>query len=399
MPSRKPKKRIIVIGGGYAGLSVILDLARSDEPEFEILLIDKRHAFLELVHLHKTVHTALQNFQVSYQALAERYGFQFCGGELAFDERTPAEWRDSGSLSLDTKRCAFDYLVICTGGGTPPLEANTSPEFIGNQLINLAQLKTTGAAPLLQRFLEETAPVERSISVIGGGASGIQFLFELDDFLRLKRQDCELNLVNADTRLLANLPPPFHDYTEEKILSRKSTINYLPDTKFILQDQAEIELEDGATGKRFIIPSRLTLLFPGLSAQPVLLNTTPFGQVYSNGKVLPEIFSAGDCADYEGSGLNTLSAQAAVHKGKAIAENIRRHALGLPLAQYDYQELGYFVSLGPGDGIGWMLFKSNVITGIPAFAIKEAIEAQFSLFLGGFDTYVDPLVSSIRRYW
>ena len=58
------------------------------------------------------------------------------------------------------------------------------------------------------------------------------------------------------------------------------------------------------------------------------------------------------------------------------------------LKPYNYKELGYFLSLGRGDGVGWMLHPENVIDGPPALVIKEAIEVQHDLYLKGFDTYL-----------
>ena len=40
-----------------------------------------------------------------------------------------------------------------------------------------------------------------------------------------------------------------------------------------------------------------------------------------------------------------------------------------------------------GMGAAYMLADGNVLSGVPAFAIKEAIEQQFALFAKGFDTY------------
>ena len=99
------------------------------------------------------------------------------------------------------------------------------------------------------------------------------------------------------------------------------------------------------------------------------------------------LFAAGDCARYAGGGLDAMTAQAAVRKGKLVAENIRRLSRHEPLAAYDYQALGYFLSLGPLDGIGWLGSPGNILSGAPAFTVKIAVEAQFNLFLRGVDTY------------
>lgn len=83
-----------------------------------------------------------------------------------------------------------------------------------------------------------------------------------------------------------------------------------------------------------------------------------------------------------------MTAQTAVRKGRLIAENILLSIRGRELARYGYQELGYFVSLGMFDGIGWIFTPMNVLSGLPAFFAKEMIETQFALLLRGWDTYL-----------
>ena len=103
---------------------------------------------------------------------------------------------------------------------------------------------------------------------------------------------------------------------------------------------------------------------------------------------LESVYAVGDCTKYAGQGLNSSSAQAAVRKGKLVAQNLNRKSTGKDLKQYTYKELGYFLSLGPGDGVGWMIHPDNVLSGPPAMVVKETIEAQYDLFIRGFDTYL-----------
>ncbi len=135
------------------------------------------------------------------------------------------------------------------------------------------------------------------------------------------------------------------------------------------------------------LPSQLTLLFPGVKPTPVPLMTNCFGQVSAEGEILDRIFAAGDCARFEGRGANTMSAQVALRKGKVVAGNLLRQGVGKEMRPYAYVEHGYFVSLGPNDGIGWLGSKDNIITGHSAAATKTAIEKQYDLLLAGFDTY------------
>jgi len=64
--------KLIIIGGGYAGLSAMITL-RKQAPDAEITLIDPRPYHLIITRLHETVHRPLDTIRVSYSVLAKRF--------------------------------------------------------------------------------------------------------------------------------------------------------------------------------------------------------------------------------------------------------------------------------------------------------------------------------------
>ena len=383
--SKVAKPRVIVIGGGYAGLAAVLYLSKT--AAFDVLLIDRNESFLELTQLHKTVHSSLSVLQTPYSSLAKTIGFRYLRKDLPVDGAALRVWQAQGAIASSKELFPFDYLIICTGACAHPLEAGSPGAAVGKQLLNLEHLKQSGLQTYLQTFLKQNAPEQRVLSIVGGGASGVQFLFELDDYLRTKREQCLLNFIHAEDRLLTGFPESFHEHVRSLLRSRNGTIEYLPATRFIAQSDESIMLASMTGDKRFTRASHLTLLFPGVSPQPLGCETDPQGRVFFHGEASPNIFAAGDCSIYAGSGLNALTAQAAVRKAKLVAANVECLAKGRALHNYDYQALGYFVGLGTWDGIGWLLAESNTLAGLPAFAIKSAVEKQFSLLLTGIDAY------------
>jgi NADH dehydrogenase len=101
------------------------------------------------------------------------------------------------------------------------------------------------------------------------------------------------------------------------------------------------------------------------------------------------VFAAGDCSRYRLPGSNALTAQTAVRKGKLAARNILRHSGRIRLLEpYWHQDLGYVISLGPSDAVGWIALERNIVAGLPAAVVKEIVEAQYDLLLAGIDTYI-----------
>ena len=88
-------------------------------------------------------------------------------------------------------------------------------------------------------------------------------------------------------------------------------------------------------------------------------------------------------------GSNLMTSQSALRKGKAAANNILREAGILRFClPYMHQDIGYLLSLGPDDAVGWIGSKNAIVSGLPAFIAKEGIEAQYDLLLSGVDSYV-----------
>jgi NADH dehydrogenase len=165
-------------------------------------------------------------------------------------------------------------------------------------------------------------------------------------------------------------------------------IEFFPDTRYLGQQGEQILLGDNLTGREFTLPSSISLLFVGKKLETPF-SANAFGQVVVEGMTLPNIFTAGDCSVYRAVGSNTMTAQSAVRKGMLAARNILRHSGVLRLLEpYFHRDLGYVVSLGPTDAIGWLALEGNVVGGMPAMLIKELVEAQYDLLLTGLDTYL-----------
>jgi NADH dehydrogenase len=165
-------------------------------------------------------------------------------------------------------------------------------------------------------------------------------------------------------------------------------IEYIPGTFFRGQDSGVLRLQRPGEDTEFEMESLASFLFMGKRPE-LTLNTNLFGQVIHGGKTLAGVFAAGDCAHYRGIGSNTLTAQAAVRKGKLAARNMLRSTGRLKVMEpYLHRDLGYVISLGPDDAVGWLALEGNVVGGYPALVVKGLVEAQYDLLLAGIDTYI-----------
>lgn len=369
-------KKILILGGGVSGLLAAIILAK--RKDFSVLLVDKKDYFLNSLRLHLTFQDPVKTFQKSYSELSSEFQFRFLQKEILLSEEILETWeRDSFIEEIGE---SFDYLILSTGA------AQISPN----------SLYISEDAPLLRLddFMNDAWKLKmeqilsaNTISFIGGGASSIQFLFELYAFLDRYQEKPKIHFYTLQNRLLSTLPPFFHEYVHSKFKYHNTEFFPLQKIDSITKESVRLESVESKTKRE--LPSDFTFLFPGVKPAPLQFITNGYGQILRKNYVSQKIFSAGDCSFFQSAGDNSLSAQIAVRKARIVSQNIISHSSKQNMKNFSYKELGYFISMGALDGIGWMLFPMNILFGPPAFVIKELIEKQFELFIKGVDTYID----------
>ena len=366
--------KILVAGGGYAGMSCLMELARR-LPDSQRVLIDPARDHLKLTRLHEALQHGIDRYRLPFAGLAGRYGFEHRRARPRLGLQTLVRASERGRLALPGGEVEFDVLVVAVGARPRPRPGKSG-------WLGLADLKHRDGRRLIRQLSD--LPARSRVTVVGGGATGLQYLFELNDALRRAGGRCRLRLVDGGERLLPGLPGTFHQYLVRRMA--QSDIEYLAETRLLEAETGGMRVTT-PTGRGRHLASARSLVFAGLRGNPVMLDTNVAGQVLVGGVPLPNVFAAGDCSLYAGRGFNAASAQAAVRKGRHVAEAIQRLAEGRPLPVYGARELGFFLSMGTLDGIGWMGLRRGIVTGLPAFAVREAIEARYELFLAGLDTY------------
>ncbi len=369
--------KIVIVGGGYAGMAAMTTLYRY-MPSAEVTLVDSGANHLKITHLHETFRYPLNDFLVPFATLAQHFGFHHIQSALSITPILLKQWQQTRCIQVGEHTLPFDYLLITTG-----MHANLN--YFGEQVLGLDNFAKTAGSDLLNLHLPASHDAETFITIVGGGATGIQFLFEITDFLRRIRSSCKLRLIDGGERVLRQFPEKFSQYVQTRML--EESIEFHPSTRFVKQQDNQLVLKKDITGESFFLPSILSLMFSGNRAE--ILKTNAFGQIMVDQDTLTNIFAAGDCAHYQSFGSNAMTAQSAVRKGKLAARNLLRHSGIIKVMEpYLHQDVGYVVSLGSADAVGWLAVENNVVTGIPALMIKEIVEAQYDLLLTGVDTYL-----------
>jgi len=374
----KKRIKVIIVGGGYAGMAALTTL-KQYASNVDITVIDPNEQHLKITHLHETFRYPLSDLHVPFSDLGKRFNCRHIQDSLTVDSAMLPQWQADKYLAVGNEILDFDYLVITTGGEAQAFES-------AENVLTLHDFMHTAGSELVLNHLKKITEEEPVISVIGAGATGIQFLFEVRQFLCRHKIKFKLRLINSSEHVLKQFPRGFDNYVQSQM--EEFGIEYVPQALFRAQLGYTAKLENKLTGETHELPSHLTLLFLG-KRQENLWSANTFGQMILDDKLLSNVFVAGDCSIYKSLGSNVQSAQSAVRKGKLIARNILRHSGFLKILEpYLHHDIGYVVNLGPTDAVGWLVSENNIVTGLPALAIKEVVEAQYDLLLMGIDTYV-----------
>ncbi len=221
IPNKGTKKRVVIVGGGFAGLKLARTL-KSDK--FQIVLLDRNNYHLFQPLLYQVATAGIEPSAISFpfrQIFKQRKFFHFRVCEVK--RVVPEEQRLETSIGT----LAYDHLVIATGCST---------NYFGNDYLanHTMSLKTTAEAlynrnkmlESLEKAQNTDNPEERdrllTFLIVGAGATGIELAGALADMrkLILPQDYPDLNiermrivLIDAGPRLL----PAFSEKSSAEI--------------------------------------------------------------------------------------------------------------------------------------------------------------------------------------
>jgi NADH:ubiquinone reductase (H+-translocating) len=368
----------LVIGGGYAGLTCALEVRSGST-----LLVNDDSFHWASTRFHQFFSGATIP-SIDLPKLLSEKDVHFMQGKLNLDFSQANQLEETKSLLLNDKEIKFKNLVLAVGAQPRDISAKN----IEVPMLSLGDFKSRdlwdkGPEPVMEAIRKNNSPV----CFIGGGATGIQMIFEFISVARKKYNlQNEIYLITGESGFFDKLSDKFSRVVQKRLQKQRVQVYF---SSFVKEIQGKsIIVTDVAGRNREVIDVSAVFSFPGIKPGLQEFNCDQYGRLIQGNQINSSIFAIGDFTRYDSMGLNSDSAQSAVRKGKLVAANLRSKNLGKKLKPYDYKELGYFLSLGRGDGVGWMLHPENVIDGPAALVIKEAIEVQHDLYLKGYDTYL-----------
>jgi NADH dehydrogenase len=374
-------KKIVVVGGGFAGLNFLKRLA--NDTRFEITLVDKNnyHFFPPLLYQVAMAFIEPSNISHPFRRLfQQKRNIRFHLG--CFIKVNP----ETNSIETDTGILYYDYLVLAVG---------TEPNYFGMENVkkNSWPLKTINDATNLRNHLllniekaiRANDPEERkrllNVVIAGGGPTGVEVAGMLAEMIQaigpkeypeVARGTFRIYLVEAVPVLLG----PMSTKAQQEALSVLTKLGVVIKLNTAVKDYVDgrVLLSNGES-----IATNALLWTSGVIGSEVKgLTPDKFGRSrriivdeYCRVKGTTNIYALGDIC------LNTLDkrypsghpqlAQVAIQQGKLLAMNFKRLVSNQSLKPFIYNDKGSMAIISKYKAVGDL--PKMFIKGFPAWLV------------------------------
>jgi NADH dehydrogenase len=356
------KKRVVIVGMGFGGLSAAKALAGSD---VELVMVDRNNYHLFQPLLYQVATAGLEEEAIAYPLRGLSRHWENASFLLTEISGVDPE---NKSLTTDTGKIDFDYLVVAAGSRTNffGIESIARHAFDLKQLDQAEDLRNQ--ILLMFELASQESDVKRRAAmltfvIVGGGPTGVEFagaLRELivyvlsQDHAGISAGDTRIILVEAAGTLLAAMPPDLREYAHKKLISMG--VEVLLETRVIGATAETVELYGGeviASHTLFwsagVAAAALAGKFSGVelaSAERVVVQ--PDLSIKDN----PDIFVIGDMACCLQAGIPLpMTAPVASQQGDYAARTILAREQGTSLPPFHYVDKGSMATIGRSSAV------------------------------------------------
>ncbi len=384
MDTSVPKKRILILGGGFGGVYAAGHLERLFKrcADVEIVLVSRDNFLVMTPLLFEICSGALDERHCSFPIRAFLQTTQFVeasvqGIDLESRVVHLAAGREKGEL-------AYDQLVLALGAMTNRAMIPGSEHAFTFKNLADALLLRNHIIERFERADVELAPERKrsqlTFVIIGGGLVGVELFGELTAFVdgivhfykNVSRGEVRFILLQAGDRIMPEIDPTLADYGA-RVLGSQTGADLRTNTRVQSIEPGKVHLPQETIAAETIILAAGIVPNPVVAGLPVAKDKQ--GHILVEGTMRcrerPEVWALGDCAivpSPDGTPYPNL-AQHALREAKLLAKNIFAVLNARSPQPFIYTTLGMMGSLGRGKAFGKLLgFR---VRGFPAWFVRR----------------------------
>lgn len=380
---------VVVVGGGFGGLSVIRKLKNSP---VRITLIDKRPFNVFQPLLYQVATAGLNPGDVTWFLRAVRANqdnVDFILGEvMEVDPEAKTVVLQEGT------GISYDYLVLAQGAtanffGVPGARENSIPLYKRSEALRIRDSLFASLELAAREGLDENL----QIVVVGGGATGVETAGALAEmrnidlpvtYPSIDPEKVQITLVEMSPHVLGPFEAPLRDYSAEQLIKRGVDLRLETQVAEVMQDSVRLR----HAGEEEILPAALVIWASGITGYE---HTERWGMPLGRGRRLEtdaylrvrgfrDVFAVGDAAANPDDPLPQLAQpaiQGGAYVGREIADLVRGR---IPKKPFKYVDKGTMATIGRASAIAEIAHLPS-LKGFPAWVIW--VEVHIASLLGG----------------
>jgi NADH:ubiquinone reductase (H+-translocating) len=385
--------RVLVIGGGFAGLQAVRSLRSAD---VEVTLVDRRNYHLFQPLLYQVATGALSPGEIGVPlrtVLARQQNVQVVMAEVAEIDLRRRRVRlcvqaDGG----EGRELSYDSLIVAAGAMHSYFGHDAwAPHAPGLKTIEDAlevrrRILTAFEAAEIQSSAERRRPW-LTFAVVGAGPTGVELAGQIGEIARdtlrhefraIRSDEPAILLIEASDRVLGGYDPHL-SRTATRALQRLGVTPMLG-TMVTDVTHGSIRLTS-PTGQPSEVRTRTVLWAAGVAASPLarVLAEASGAELDRAGRILvrpdltlpgfPEVFAIGDMARVsDGHGATRPIpgvAPAAMQEGHYVARTIRQRMAGIATPAFTYRDKGSLATIGRRAAV--VQIRRARLSGLPAW--------------------------------
>jgi NADH:quinone reductase (non-electrogenic) len=406
----KDKKRILILGAGFAGLYAALHFEKTlaRDPDIEVTLVNRENFFLFTPMLHEVAASDLDMTHIVNPIRKFFRHVQFFEGDVESIDLSGRRVIVSHGDDDHHHALHYDHLLITLGSVTnffnlPGLaERALTMKSLGDAIHLRNRLIQNLEEADFDCSREQREPLLTFV-VAGGGFAGVETIAGVNDFIReavrfyphLKEENIRMVLVHPGAVILPELGEKLGAYAQKKLAERGVEIRV--NTRVTAATGDGVALSDGT-----VIRTN-TLVWTAGTSPNLLLQKVPCekdrGRLKVNSMMevpgWPGVWALGDCAlvpDPEGKPYPP-TAQHALRQGKVAAQNVMASIRGGQKRPFVFSTLGQLAAIGRRTGvasifgfnfsgfIAWWMWRTIYLSKLPRFEKKLRVALDWTLDL------------------